>query len=226
MDINLDTAHKHCVFMNSFSRPPRNELLKCFEENTGVLYGNDVTGFRYNIRMMSKLTHPTILPNTFSESQKLKIFSECYKKYSNALTNEDIDDFWRCVELKVDGFHPSFFNWNMVYPVNKKQLTAKCRNETNLSDEDYYKLCSKKVVNDANLAYLLCLGRVTELNNGHCYYADKGIATLMTKYDRKAVETVVKKCISLVLDSEIFDFKKYYTCIFNSNLFGDNKCFV
>lgn len=225
LDMHLETPHKHCVFMNSFSRPAGNEHLKCFEMNTGVLYGNEVIGFRYNLRMLSTLTHPTISLDLMSENDKFKVFSKCYGTNSKALTNEDIDGFWRCIELKVGGFHPSLFNWDRVYPEKKSLLTAKCRNATGLTDLDYSELCSKKIINAANLSYLLCIGRIAELNNGHCYFADRGIVTLMTKYKRGVVEPIVKRCIDLVLNKDVFDFKKYYHCIFNSNMFGE-KCFV
>lgn len=225
MDIHLKTAHNHCVFMNSFHRPPKSEHLKCFEKNSGILYGNEFQGYRYNIKMLSSITYPTIPPNSMSETEKFKIFNKCHKKYSTLLTDEDIDEFWKCVEPNVGGFHPSLFNWDMVFPANKQQLTAKCRNETGLTGAHYDELCSKRTINDITLSYLLCIGRNAELNNGQCYFADRGIVTLMTKYDEEIVKDTVKRCIYLVLDEDVFNFQIYYHCIFNSNLFG-KQCFV
>lgn len=211
--------------MNSFSRPSKSQHLQCFEKIAGVLFGDESHGYSYNLEALAKFNHPAFPLKSSTEQETYKMLRKCYGKSSNSRSDRDMDEFWKCAEPNLGGFHPSLFNWRMEFPDNKQQLTAKCRNETGLTDLHYEELCSKNFVNDANLPYLLCLGRYAGLNNGQCYFSDRGMVTLMTTFDSGIVKTVVKRCIHLVLHEDTFNFQKYYDCIFTSNLFG-GKCFV
>lgn len=225
MERELDTNHKHCVFMNSLVRPTKTKHLECFERNIGVLFGNKNDGYRYNLELLSTFNHPTTPKSIISHNQRLSIYRNCYGKHYNLLSDEDINVFWKCAEAKMGGYHPSLYGWKRVFPEKKLEILDKCKMETGLTKEDYFQLCKKRNVTERNISYLLCIGRISGLNNGHCYFGDRGIDTLVTTFDERIARATVLRCLDLVIHDEVFDFKIYYNCIFNSNLFGET-CFV
>lgn len=225
MGIHLNDYRKHCVFMNSFTRPLNNSHLKCFDTRIGVLSGDDNDGYKINLDILFQINHPVTTTIKLKPQERLEIYKECYKNYTEPISYGEVDNFWRCTEIKFGGFFAALYNWSPFFLANKFDSIVQCKNETDLDDEDYLELCSLRHINDINLNYLLCLGKIAELNDGHCYFAQRGMVTLNSSYDRKIVKPIVLECIGRVIGDEVFDFKKYYHCIFNSPLFGD-RCFV